>query len=688
MLLAKGMSTRLMSTLTRSGAIPVEAVPVTPVAACIVGQVRTLVSTLVYQNIQRHILDSIGSENIDVFAALELQNRTENDPLLLSMIRAMNFRSWVQYTAQVPVGKAPCSRFKVSAASLNLAFGSAECARLVYEEERRRGGMPYTWILRLRTDAVYLRNVPPLKFWPTLTNISNIPVVWAPGKSANRGLSCVSTSFAIMNRGAMTSYFDAYFRAWTGCHFESVPQTHRHREQCLFGSVLERNRVLLPHSSLQSGVAFVSTNLRAILEAQQCHWPSASCLELCRLNSSKLAHTSVGVRACEMLANNENNPFEELFMEEAQSALCCGRPTSINARMKRSKVQIGSTSSSRGEEFTRGHIFNFSTQSDNTIISRMGDMMSSVALCFSGHARTLIFPEIYNNIKFTLITPLGSQVDTFAALHAESAISTAHFRIDTALSALGITQSRQSWYTSETITPKACKARQIQGRRPYHFGGSAQYSRPSNPMSQAWGNLQCAKLVEKEESGSRHGKKYIWLIRARPDVVYGLRLPPVELWKNVVVDENSAVIWAPNGVSGEKAFSIEEPPCVSDMFAIMDRKAMDNYYYGVFSAWQGCNLPKQLRLHGSAGCLLSSILSRSGAHVKIFDNSSYAIARPHAIRNFIGCKAGKRWECEGRCHGPKGLVSTNMDDDDLVRMCTIFSNLKKSNAEKRHMTIF
>ena len=130
------------------------------VAACISGPYLTLASGIVQANFERHVVAPLGRSNMDLYGAFELQNRTASDRALLSMTTALNLVAWVSYSPQSR--RPPCGQFKIGAARKTAAYGMAECAKLVYAQEKERGAIPYKWVLRLRADLVYSRALPPL----------------------------------------------------------------------------------------------------------------------------------------------------------------------------------------------------------------------------------------------------------------------------------------------------------------------------------------------------------------------------------------------------------------------------------------------------------------------------------------------------------------------------------------------
>ena len=731
-----GHSTQTLEPLASTAPAEAPVVRIASVAACVTGKLGPLIYPSVYANIQRQILAPLGRPNVDAFGAFELQNRTSNDEAVLSMVDAVNFLAWVPYAAQT--NSEPCNRQafpRVKGAWKSNAYGMAECARLVRAEESKRG-VRYTWVLRLRSDLAYARALPPLSAWPWVaprgsSNGSTAPaVIWTPGRTDVKTKPCVLDSIAVMTRAAMPLYFDAMLDAWNRCRFGAVSTAHRGRVECLLGSVLERGRAILPRSSLQLGTVVVKLEVMKLLSSwwSECESaPSDTCRRsVCSNHHEKLSATRDGPRSCDVLArasNERGEKFERIFDGGVQDATCCGGGGSGGGGRADRRARQESTESVGKEEGGEG---------DERLLPPGFHVKISaekvVALCLSGHTRTMVFPEVWGNIRHALINPLGGRVDTFAALHMQSAEGVARFRVDLALSGLGVTEERLSWYTSDNISPAACQTR---GHKAIARMDRKSRLRLSNPMSQAWGNLQCAKLVRGAEKTARLGVPYTWVVRARPDVALGFRLPALQQWPAVGL-EKRAIIWAPAGrqkmmeeeeeeedeerkaavrstsptspTSSRSSRSGHKYACVSDRLAIMNRRGMDVYYNEVFAAWQGCRFPKKARLHNSPECLLGLILGRAGATVVLPPPSSskslkslksskswppsaandnattfMRVILPHVAPKFFGCGYGRTWKCAGRCGG---LVRSNADDRDIAEACALFeaSSLRGDDA--------
>ena len=114
------------------------------IAACISGQVRTLAHVTPY--VLERTLRPIWEET-DVFVAVDLSVRAP---------RSLNIRALH-----------PCAVEYGTFSSQN--DGLAVCERLILQREIQRGGAPYTWVIRQRTDFIPLLELPPFVVWPKVS---------------------------------------------------------------------------------------------------------------------------------------------------------------------------------------------------------------------------------------------------------------------------------------------------------------------------------------------------------------------------------------------------------------------------------------------------------------------------------------------------------------------------------------
>jgi len=209
---------------------------VAPIAACVVGQVRGFVDPLIYKHSYELMIAPIRGD-ADVFFALDAQNRPRALPApLLARFRPVA-TEWGHANRQCC--GAECEGGRVCAAALARVRLDPRCPRppsplnfgqqfnlwrawqlVVDYEQRARGGLRYTWLLRFRPDNLFDRPLPPYATWPAAT----VPVLYTEGGeeialSARRccGRECVGGAdhFALATRAAARVYtalvFDRYF---------------------------------------------------------------------------------------------------------------------------------------------------------------------------------------------------------------------------------------------------------------------------------------------------------------------------------------------------------------------------------------------------------------------------------------------------------------------------------------------
>lgn len=181
------------------------AAPPRPIAACLCGQVRTFVRRDVRINIHRSMIAPIRDET-DVFASFSfvwndtasmtdgyarigiLYNRGAENATVVSV------GHWLQTLFEVQPGD-----FEPRAETASgLTFGRLKrlstlpsspaltahttCLDLVLRKERARG-LPYTWVMRLRSDVVHAVPLPPYRLWPRFAD--GRKVVYSPSCHGN-----------------------------------------------------------------------------------------------------------------------------------------------------------------------------------------------------------------------------------------------------------------------------------------------------------------------------------------------------------------------------------------------------------------------------------------------------------------------------------------------------------------------
>ena len=187
--------------------------PKPPVAACIVGLERSFLLSAVRTNIFQSMVEPLEPRP-DVFVSL---NSSRPRAVVAEDARLFSPRD---VTLRSPDGP---------------QLGALDChtacwPRILHAEKLRR--QRYTWVMRLRTDIMYARPLPPYSSWPTVEGnvvfveacgAGRVPAPLAeeletstcnrtrmlPGNNATGlSLGCVKDTWALVARGAADSYFN------------------------------------------------------------------------------------------------------------------------------------------------------------------------------------------------------------------------------------------------------------------------------------------------------------------------------------------------------------------------------------------------------------------------------------------------------------------------------------------------
>ena len=218
------------------------------------------------------------------------------------------------------------------------------------------------------------------------------------------------------------------------------------------------------------------------------------------------------------------------------------------------------------------------------------------ALCISGQLRALVFREVQDNIRAALIEPLNGGVDSFAAIQlgsskgGDAVVLRSGMRV--ALHRIGVRASTE--YTMLGIPSRPCNY-------------------PStSAMSQAVGNLACARLMYDEES--RRGSRYQFVIRARPDQLHVRRLPPpADFFQSALASATGPMV-VPTFVRPQ-SWTEAGLPCADDAMALMNRAAVEAYYDGVDAAWKTCSFGPLAA--ATPTCFLGSALRNFGVTLRL-----------------------------------------------------------------------
>ena len=219
-------------------------------------------------------------------------------------------------------------------------------------------------------------------------------------------------------------------------------------------------------------------------------------------------------------------------------------------------------------------------------------MLRPVALCISGLVRSLVYPDVRHNIQWALVTPMGINVDGFAALtlgfyltkKERASLGSAMHHVWAQL------RVRQFTFYHHNATKLA----------PCGFPGT-------RPVAQALGLREVFALVRHEEL--RRGGTYTWVLRARPDCVYLLQLPPLGLWPDAPAAPTAFVRSNVRNSSGEE-WQWAQSPRVNDKAALMTRTAALAYFELHWHTWQGCSFGAVF--HQDPESYLGSVLRNSG----------------------------------------------------------------------------
>ena len=167
-----------------------------------------------------------------------------------------------------------------------------------------------------------------------------------------------------------------------------------------------------------------------------------------------------------------------------------------------------------------------------------------VAVCLSGHVRSLVQPAVYTALKANLVDPLGAgtaggadvfmyveldQVEAAASPNAPTAAETAVEEAGHILNA----RLNDDW---DPLNPRNCSASELEPAlallRPVVFRLHDEATAPpfpaSNCTARAVPQLEkvaaCFRLVEQHERA--RGFRYDWVVRARPDLGWTLPVAP------------------------------------------------------------------------------------------------------------------------------------------------------------------
>eukprot|EP00966_Prymnesium_polylepis_P318983 7367543-Prymnesium_polylepis.1 len=143
-----------------------------------------------------------------------------------------------------------------------------------------------------------------------------------------------------------------------------------------------------------------------------------------------------------------------------------------------------------------------------------------IAVCISGQVREFTQPQVCINIYAAMVEPIQNISDVFAALDATNDKAAAPQR-GTAPPSVPLARRCMALLNPASVTWAHFDAS--------HNRTGCDPMRNSVPTGsgQAFNNARCHRQMERQEA--LNGRRYEWVLRLRPDVVYARRLPD-ERW--------------------------------------------------------------------------------------------------------------------------------------------------------------
>ncbi|KAJ1447298.1 hypothetical protein M885DRAFT_543295 [Pelagophyceae sp. CCMP2097] len=230
-----------------------------------------------------------------------------------------------------------------------------------------------------------------------------------------------------------------------------------------------------------------------------------------------------------------------------------------------------------------------------------------VAVCISGLARSFgaADSDVQLNIWASMVLPIRREADVF-------------FAVDASQQGSKYVDDGGAW---------ARARRTADGARRLFRPEAATFA-PSASLAESL--ARCMAHVAARERA--RGRKYVWVVRLRPDATYGGCLPPYADWPRLAA--GARVAWGTylgrDCSRGYPRQAAQRGVCVDDNFAVMSRGAADAY----FGTWPGgkvaskdCHTAKS----GCAECRLGCALRRAGIRVGSL-NVNLQLERPQSTR--------------------------------------------------------
>jgi hypothetical protein len=201
---------------------------------------------------------------------------------------------------------------------------------------------------------------------------------------------------------------------------------------------------------------------------------------------------------------------------------------------------------------------------------------ADVAMCIAGQTRTFQREDVYKNIYNRMINPLENHVDIFFALSAfQGKFNPKRIHSDklpTGIADLYPNVRNVSFKHVQSINDATGVCRNAINRT-----GAVCDGCEMTGFGQAYSLLSCELMISNFEETERKGKKYTWVIRLRPDTVYGFSLPPYHLWPTVTSRTSPKNIFFHIG-----NLNYCKSLCATDIWALMTRNVARAFLYDHF----------------------------------------------------------------------------------------------------------
>ncbi|GAB5358676.1 hypothetical protein AAMO2058_000478800 [Amorphochlora amoebiformis] len=226
-----------------------------------------------------------------------------------------------------------------------------------------------------------------------------------------------------------------------------------------------------------------------------------------------------------------------------------------------------------------------------------------IAICYSGQARSFGHYIVVDNQLEQIINPIRDIADVFFVISlGGSKGDEVHLP--------GLPQNKEEF---------------IQATRPFNpvevtfqdFEADVKQNPPKCKAAgwqMAYGWLRCKSLIEKREK--KLGIKYKWVVRMRPDTIFGNYLPTFDQWPSQ--NESVRAVWVA-GVTGCGSRGIPETIMpANDNFAIITRGAMDIFYGKYHTYFTKCNkVPRHSRTFECQESITGGILHKYEVQIYI-----------------------------------------------------------------------